>query len=85
MKKKLIATFSFLAVVVILLLLTACSSETAEEKKKTYTISVFSGGGIAKEYKGIKLKYTAFGYVKFIDEDGKDLIILGGPTLIEED
>lgn len=86
MKKKLIATFSFLAVVVILLLLTACRA-TGTEEKKTYSITMYTGYQLDpyETWHGIDSLTVTSGDVWFKDRNGKQIVIVGGPTIVKED
>lgn len=95
MKRKLIATFSFLAVVVILLLLTACSATYQREFKDwqsdisgglNRTVKVYSNDGteIGIWQGKIDVDVSESGRIKF-DLDGKRTIIAGGTVIIQED
>ena len=86
MKRKLIATFSFLAVVVILLLLTACKTDAIEEKK-TFRVKMCTGylNDPYETWSGIESITVSNGYVGFIDKRGKWIRIIGGPTVVEEE
>ena len=95
MKRKLIATFSFLAVVVILLLLTACSATYQREMKDwqsdisgglNRTVKVYSNDGTEIEsWQGkIDVDVSESGRIKF-DLNGKRKIIAGGTVIIQEE
>lgn len=95
MKRKLIATFSFLAVVVILLLLTACTASYKREFKDwqsdisgglNRTVKVYSNDGteIGIWQGKIDVDVSESGRIKF-DLNGKRTIIAGGTVIIQED